>query len=286
MSPGTQSIITTEHWLTISGARTRYLHAGSGPPLILLHGLLGYSFSWRYVIPTLCTQAEIYAPDMPGVGLSDRPANLDCSLHACAMRLLEFMDQAGIRACDIVASSHGGAVGMLAATMAPNRFRSLVLVSPVNPWSTYRKHWIAFLKSPLVTPMLPGMALHVQLFHAFYLRRLFGDPRRIRPGTLEGYSVALRRPGSFEYGLRVLRAWRQDMRELESLLPKIADIPALLIWGDRDAAVDPRSAQPLRKQFRDCRLLMFQGVGHLPYEEVPEEFNRVVSEFLRHRGET
>jgi pimeloyl-ACP methyl ester carboxylesterase len=90
----------------------------------------------------------------------------------------------------------------------------------------------------------------------------------------------MRARSSFEYGLSVIRTWKQDMRNLQSAIPAIADIPALLIWGDRDAAVEPTSAPRLQAQFRNCRLIMLAGVGHLPYEEVPEEFNRAVAAFF------
>jgi pimeloyl-ACP methyl ester carboxylesterase len=67
---------------------------------------------------------------------------------------------------------------------------------------------------------------------------------------------------------------------LETALPKIRDYPTLLIWGTKDRAVDFRSAEPLRKTFRDARLVAFEGVGHLPYEEAPEDFNRALIHFF------
>jgi pimeloyl-ACP methyl ester carboxylesterase len=73
-----------ECWMEIDGARMRYLRAGSGPTLILLHGLLGYSFSWRYTMPALVPYAMVYAPDMLGAGFSNRPAGLDHSLRGTA----------------------------------------------------------------------------------------------------------------------------------------------------------------------------------------------------------
>ena len=63
-------------------------------------------------------------------------------------------------------------------------------------------------------------------------------------------------------------------------MPRIAHIPTLLIWGSLDAAVYPASAAKLKHRFNNCRLVMFEGVGHLPYEEAPEEFIRAVAEFL------
>ena len=62
--------------MDLDGARMRYLRAGSGPALVLLHGLLGYSFSWRYTMPALAPYATVYAPDMMGAGFSDRPGGM------------------------------------------------------------------------------------------------------------------------------------------------------------------------------------------------------------------
>jgi pimeloyl-ACP methyl ester carboxylesterase len=282
ISPGTLQPAHSieDHWITLDGARMRYLRDGLGPDLLLLHGLLGYSFSWRYAIPVLAEHATVHAVDMLGVGFSDRPPGLDGSLRACAERLLRFMDAVGMASCDLLGTSHGGAVAMMAAALAPDRVRRLILVAPVNPWSANGKRIAAFLGSRWIAPVFLRAAPFMRFAHGFFLRRLYGSPGRIRPGTLAGYSAPFSIPGAFAYGLSVLRMWSRDLQELESKLPRIAAIPALLIWGSLDAAVDPASASRLRQQFQDCRLVMFDGVGHLPYEEVPDEFNRAVTEFL------
>jgi len=71
-----------------------------------------------------------------------------------------------------------------------------------------------------------------------------------------------------------------DLADLNSVLPKIRDYPTLLVWGTMDRAVSFSSAEPLRKNFTHARLVAFKGVGHLPYEECPEEFNRALIDFL------
>ena len=78
-----------------------------------------------------------------------------------------------------------------------------------------------------------------------------------------------------------MRYWNSGLHDLESALPRIADYRTLLIWGSRDRAVDPGSAAPLQKAFRHCELVEFEGVGHLPYEEAPNEFNCAVLKFLQ-----
>jgi pimeloyl-ACP methyl ester carboxylesterase len=269
-----------DHWISLNGSRMRYLRSGSGRPLLLLHGLLGYSFSWRYTIPVLAKQAAVYAVDMLGVGFSDRPAGLDCSLRANAERLLLFLDSVGIDDCDLLGTSHGGAVAMMAAALAPERIRRLVLVAPVNPWSKQGKRTAAFLSSRVITPIFLRTAPHLQITHGFLLRRLYGDRRRIRPGTLAGYTAPFAQPGAFHYGLSILRTWSRDLQVLESVLPRISHIPSLLLWGGDDVAVSPASAVRLSEQFASCRIEILHGVGHLPYEETPEQFNQLVADFL------
>jgi pimeloyl-ACP methyl ester carboxylesterase len=281
---GSQSeLAIEEHRINLDntkGARIRYLKAGAGPALLLVHGLLGYSFSWRFCIPALAQHATVYAIDLLGTGFSDRPAKVNYSFKASAQRVLHFMDSIGLASCALLGTSHGGAVAMLAASLAPDRFRKLILVDPVNPWSAHGKRLTAFLSNPLIAVLFSNLTPHLRSVHEFYHRRMFGDAQRIPPDSLEGYRKPMRIPGSYEYALSVARSWNDDLKELESALPRIANIPTLLIWGSKDTAVDPASATQLKKYFRDCRLAIFDGVGHLPYEEAPDEFNRAVIEFL------
>src|SRR4030081_1956541 len=136
-----------ECWMELDGARMRYLRAGSGPALILLHGLLGYSFSWRFIIPELARHFTVYAPDMLGAGFSDRPAGLDHCMGATARRLLRFIGALGVSSFDLLGTSHGGAIAMTAAGGCLDREwalrgRRLVLVAPGNPYSV-RGPWLA-----------------------------------------------------------------------------------------------------------------------------------------------
>src|SRR5262249_10576331 len=104
-----------ECWITIDDVPMRYLRGGSGPALVLLHGLMSYSFSWRFTIPALSQDMTVIAPDMPGAGFSGRSDQLDVSFRASAERLLRFLDAIGVREFDLVGTSHGGAVAIMAA---------------------------------------------------------------------------------------------------------------------------------------------------------------------------
>ncbi len=85
---------------------------------------------------------------------------------------------------------------------------------------------------------------------------------------------------SYEYALEVMRTWRQDMQQLRAALHSIADVRVLLLWGADDQAVSADSGLLLRRVFRDAEYVVLPHVGHLSYEEAPEEFNRRVLHFL------
>jgi pimeloyl-ACP methyl ester carboxylesterase len=274
-----------ECWMELDGARLRYLRAGSGPTLILLHGLLGYSFSWRYTMPALAPYATVYAPDMLGAGFSDRPAGIDHSMRGTAQRLLRFIERLGISSFDLVGTSHGGAVAMFAAAECLTgsvglNLRRLVLVAPVNPYSAHGRRLAPFFGSSFGAALFHSVIARTSFSYPYWHSRMYGDRTRIPPGTLEGYMAPLRKPGLFEHALSIVRTWTRDLRELEATLPKLAGVSTLLMWGSKDSAVYASSAVPLAKYFPHSRLIVFPGIGHLSYEECPEEFNRALIEFL------
>jgi pimeloyl-ACP methyl ester carboxylesterase len=275
--------------MDFEGARMRYLRAGSGRALILLHGLLGYSFSWRFTMPALAPYAAVYAPDMMGAGFSDRPAGLDHSMRGTAQRVLRFVERLGISSFDLLGTSHGGAVAMMAAAECLDRnsgvypglgLRRLVLVAPVNPYSAHGRWLAPFVGSRFGTALFRLTSAHMRFSYPYWHARMYGDRGRIPPGTLEGYMAPLAKPGLFEHALSIVGTWTTDLRDLEATLPKLASIPTLLMWGSRDSAVHASSAAPLAKYFPNSRLIIFPGIGHLPYEECAEEFNRALIEFL------
>jgi len=289
-SPGTAGFgIATdvqieEHWLELAGGNMRYLKAGSGPALILIHGLMGYSFSWRFTIPALAPHATVYAIDNLGAGLSTATEGMDRTVRAIAERVLEFADALGINDFDLLGTSHGGGVAIMVAAICAERkstrLRRLVLVAPVNPWSPHGKRLAPFLGSVFGSLLFRSTIERWRALDYLWLRRLFGDGAKIPPDSLAGYRIPVQKNHGFRHASHIIRNWTADLAELERSLPKIRDYTTLLLWGTKDRAVDFHSAAPLRRNFRDARLVAFEGVGHLPYEEAPEDFNRALIDFL------
>jgi pimeloyl-ACP methyl ester carboxylesterase len=273
-----------EHWLELADGRMRYLKTGSGRALILVHGLLGYSFSWRFTMPALAPHATVYAIDNLGAGLSIAKAGMNCGLRATAERVLQFADAMGIEQFDLLGSSHGGGVAMMAAAICAqrgdSRVRRLILVAPINPWSRHGKQLAPFIGSALGSAIFQNTIARWRSFDYLWLSRMFGDRAKIPPDSLEGYRRPVVENNTLMYGSCVVKSWTADMAALERALPEIRDYRTLLMWGTKDRAVHFKSAEAVRRNFRDARLAVFRGVGHLPYEEAPEEFNRALVGFV------
>jgi pimeloyl-ACP methyl ester carboxylesterase len=274
-----------ECWMDCDGARMRYLRTGSGPPLILLHGLFAYSFSWRYTMPALARYATVYALDMLGAGFSDRPLGIDHSMRGTALRVLKFVEGLGLSSFDLLGTSRGGAVAMCAAAECAERrsgpqLRRLILVCPVNPYSPHGKRLAPFFATHFGAAGFRWAAAHMPFVFHYAHARLYADRGKIPPDSLAGYQAPAGSPDFYDLGLSIVRSWTADLLELERLLPKLRHIPTLLVWGSKDPAVYLSSMEPLARHFANVQKVVFPGIGHLPYEECPDEFNQALIKFL------
>jgi len=282
-----------ELWFSSGKHRMRYVHVAAMdapakplPALVLVHGLLGYTFSWRHNLEFFASHRDVYAIDLLGMGYSDRPetGSADFTMAAAAVRLVEFLRFLGHSRIDLVGTSHGGAVAMMAASLdraSDNPLiRRLVLVAPAHPFMMNARLRLAFFRTAFGRMVLRCVAAHSSVLRRKSIGRMYADDAQITEETRTGYEVNLGDRRSYEYALEVVRTWRDDMRQLKDALPSIAAIPTLLLWGEQDRAVACDSGLLLRESFRNVQYVVLPNVGHLPYEEAPEEFNRIVMDFL------
>jgi len=219
-----------------------------------------------------------FAVDLPGHGESDAPYHLDCSMPAQASRVSALLDLLKLEEVDVVGASWGGAIAMLLAAHH-TKVRSLVLVAPVNPWSSFGAGRIRFLIGGIGSAFLRMVWPVSRPLYGTAMARLYGDSQRMPAGTVEGYRSLIMRSGRVHNILNTLRSWEKDVNALRAEIPKIK-ARSLLIWGTRDGAVDVRSAEALKQRLPQCRLSLIEGAGHLPFEETPEQFNRLVLDFV------
>jgi 4,5:9,10-diseco-3-hydroxy-5,9,17-trioxoandrosta-1(10),2-diene-4-oate hydrolase len=269
-----------EAYAVVNGARVHYQRAGTGRPLLLLHGLVGSAKNWRQNISFLSRDSNVYAVDLCNMGKSDRVPGLDAGLEATADRLAAFMDAVGLEEADIAGHSHGGAVAMMFSARHPHRVRRLILFAPANPFCDLGNQLIRFYQSPFgrwfarQVPWLP------RRLKTTALSRMYGDPSRVSQASLDGYDEGLSVPGTIDHVLQVIHRWVEDMGRLRAALTGLAAKPTLLIWGDRDRAVGLKSARELQRKLPQSRLIVLPGVGHIAFEEMPDVCNQAMRDWL------
>lgn len=270
-----------EEFATVTGHRMRYLTAGAGPPLLLIHGLMGYSFSFTENIAEMGKSSTVYAPDMFNLGWSER-VKVPCSLDAAAEQMLAFMDAVQIPGADVLGSSHGGSVAMKMAFMEPNRVRSMILVSPAHPYANRLKHLTRLISVKGIGESIGWVIRHTpRALWRLMLYRIYSCASRALPGTVEGYGEPIVAEGTTQHALRLVRCWQKDFDDLRRELDTHrSNIPLLFIWGDRDKVVPYRTAKELLKRFPTAQMVTIADAGHVPYEELPDAFNQSVTQFL------
>jgi pimeloyl-ACP methyl ester carboxylesterase len=267
-------------FVDVAGTRVHYLHAGTGKPIVLIHGLVGSSEDWSNNIDTLAREASVYAVDLVNMGKSQLIGELDAGLSATANRIIAIMDAANFAEADIVAHSHGGAVALMLAALHPRRVRRLVLFAPANPYSRssdvmvriYSTRW-----GGLLAWMLPYLPAPIQ---RIALGSIYGGPDRVLDKCLQEIVVGLRNPATLRHVLCVIRCWCAEMVKLEAAIRRLKRFPVLLVWGDRDCTVSVTSAIQLKRKLRASELIVISGYGHSVFEENPDESNRIMLEWL------
>lgn len=267
-------------FVDVVGTRVHYLHAGSGPPMLLIHGLVGSSSNWRNNIAALASHASVYAIDLVNMGKSARVEGLDASLKATAARIAAIMDALDVGDLDIVGHSHGGALALTFAAMYPTRVRRLILFAPANPYSrssdmmvrVYSTRWGVVLGRML--PYLPSP------FQRLALGEMYGGPDRVPDSCLQEIVAGLRSPGTLPHVLSIIRGWYGEMVRLKQTLSRVARVPTLLVWGSNDCTVSLSSGLRLKRKLRGAQLIVVRGAGHTVFEERPEEANRIMLSWL------
>jgi pimeloyl-ACP methyl ester carboxylesterase len=288
-------ILGEERWAPFAGGhRMRYLYLkaqrpSDKPPVVFIHGLLGYSFSWRFNLEEFSRERDVYAIDLLGIGDSDRPPReaFSFSLPESARRVLDWIRELGLTDIDLIGTSHGGAVSMWMAVFdrqqKTNSIGRLVLVAPANPISKTGRKRIMLFNTAFGEWLLRNTG-GIKRIKDLSLERMYGNRKLLTQATRDGYARILVHPLTIDYALGIIKTWHADMRDLLIQLPHIADIPTLMIWGERDITVPTRTAAELIKHFRRASLVILPRSGHLPYEEDPGLFNPTVLGWLDQSG--
>lgn len=240
--------------------------------------MMAYSFSWSENLTHFAKSHCVFAPDLLNMGFSDR-APTDASLGGHVAEIIAFMDAARIARASFVGSSQSGSVALLLAARHPERVDRIIAADPAVPETERNRAMIWLFHSSLGRTFAPLLRYGPRLGMWLALAHLYCRPSRILRGTASGYLKAFRIPGTIAHLLRMVSTWKQDFAELAREIP-LVKARVLLVWGGCDRVVPLAAGRRLTEQLPHADLVVIPGAGHLPYEEYPEEFNRIVSEWL------
>jgi len=270
-------------WFTrVNGARIHYQEAGDekAPPIILIHGFISSNVIWSHVLMPLAQAGfRAIAPDLPGYGYSDKPADAEYTIAEQARAVIGLMDRLQIEKAGMVGTSYGGAVAATIALDYPERVEKLVLVGAVSNDDAKRK----FLLRVSCLPLVGDIATPLFLGSRWILRKRMTDMYRRMAKPINEEMVASRHhlletANAHRAMIRTARRWSANRIEREASLIRQ---PTLLVWGDQDTHIPIENAIKLRNTIPNASLIVFRNCGHLPPAECPEKFVEVVADFCK-----
>jgi pimeloyl-ACP methyl ester carboxylesterase len=270
--------------LILHGHPIAYRQAGSGPVVVLIHGITSDSGTWRRVMPYLARRFTVVAPDLFGHGASAKPKG-DYSLGAHASALRDLLVALGHDRATFVGHSLGGGIAMQLSYQFPERCERLVLVD-----SGGLGRDVSVL---LRAATLPGSELVLPLLVASRLLdvgRLAGNVLRrlgLRAGTdieeiARGHATLSDggARGAFVHTLRSVVDPGGQRVNASNRLYLTKHLPLLLMWGEHDSLIPAAHGRATQEQVPDSRLELFADSGHFPQLDEPERFLDVLIDFI------
>jgi pimeloyl-ACP methyl ester carboxylesterase len=270
--------------LALHGHRVAYRQAGSGPVVVLVHGITSNSATWQRVMPYLARRFTVIAPDLLGHGESAKPKG-DYSLGAYASGLRDLLVALGHDRATFVGHSLGGGIAMQLAYQFPERCERLVLVD-----SGGLGRDVSLL---LRSATLPGSEFVLPLLAATRLlnvgRATGGLLSRLglRAGTdieeiARGHATLAdsETRGAFVQTLRSVVEPGGQRVDASDRLYLAGHIPFLLIWGEHDSIIPVAHGLRAHRQVAGSHLEVFANSGHFPQLDEPEKFLDVLIDFM------
>jgi haloalkane dehalogenase len=276
-----ERLFPVEHrFLDLQGTPIHYISEGSGETLLFLHGNPAWSFLYRKMIAALSPDFRCVALDFPGYGMSGVPAGYSFTPREHSLVLEAFVEQLGLAGFTMMVQDWGGPIGLGFASRRPDLVRRLI-IGNTFAWpldDLLRIRVFSWIMGGPIGRTLTRWFNFVPRF--FFLRGFAVRPKR---EILDLYMEPWRDPHRREaavVGPRQLIAAAPFLAEVEAGLAKLAEKPALIVWGMRDFAFDQKERTRFEKAFPRHRTVLFDDASHFLQEDRGERIAVHVRQFL------
>ncbi|GIN19863.1 alpha/beta fold hydrolase [Siminovitchia fordii] len=243
--------------------------------IVLLHGFLSSSFSFRMLVPYLSKDFRVLSVDLPPFGYSDKTKKFYYSYKNIAATVLQLLEEIDIERFSVAGHSMGGQIALNMMLQSPEKIDKGILLSSSGYYARAKRHHI--LASYL--PFFPVYVKHYlgKTGVVGNLRSVVYDQSLIDKTMIEGYAKQFESTEIFPALARLLRHREGDLPEksLQSI-----ETPCLLIWGENDKIVPVNIGKRLSIDLPHAQLVVFKETGHLVPEERPKEVYEEISSFI------
>lgn len=254
--------------ISIYGQKIHYIEAGSGPNLILLHGLGGSSQVWQFNIGPLAEKYHVFVPDQIGFGKSDKPL-VNYRIRTYVDFLDQFCKQLKIERPTLIGNSMGGWIAAIYAATYPDRVDKLVLAdaagyAPPKDFDTRA----FFGLNPTTREEMKLLSAKVFYNKAFLSDAAIDQAMAARLGAGDGYTIK-----------SITESIIRGEDYLDNIVTKIKS-PTLIVWGREDGLVPLSEGERFHKDIAGSTMIVFDQCAHVPNIEKAGEFNAAVIKFL------
>jgi pimeloyl-ACP methyl ester carboxylesterase len=266
----------------VDGVKLAYLTAGQGPAILLLHGYAETSRMWRPLIPPLADRFRVVAPDLPGIGDSDIPAD-GLDMTRAAVRIHELVKSLGIQKAVVVGHDIGLMVAYAYAAQFPSETEKLVLMDAFLPGV---EGWEAIYNNPAIWHFRFNGATAEALVKGrerIYFEHFWNDfaadrTKSIPEADRRAYASAYARPGRMRAGWAYFVSFQQAAQDFARLSATKLTMPVLSIGGEK------ANGDALGKQVKlvaeNASSVVLPNTGHWIMEERPQDTRIALMRFL------
>lgn len=254
-----------------------HLRAGTGKPLLLIHGLGGSARSWSTIWTALAERRQVIAVDLPGFG-DTPPLAGETSIRTLCDAVTAFIDAQGLRGVDAVGSSMGARL-VLELARRGGVLGSVVSLDPGGFWRGWERHaffssiWLSIRAVRALQPLMPAIA-HNTLARTMLLAQFSRRPWALKPAVVLDEMRSFARGPAFDELLHRLAYGDEQQGAPRGSI----GAPVVIGWGCNDKVCFPSQAQRALQLFPDARLHWFDRCGHFPHWDAPEETVRLILE--------
>src|ERR1700730_15261793 len=266
----------------VDGAKLHYMTAGHGTALILLHGYAETSLMWKPIIPVLAERFTVIAPDLPGIGDSDIPAD-GLDMKNAAVRIHDLAKSLGVQKAEVVGHDIGLMVAYAYAAQFPSEVTKLVLMDAFLPgvegWeAAYNNPHIWHFRFNGPTPEALVQGRERTYFDYFWKDFAADKTHSIPEADRKAYAAAYARPGRMHAGWEYFVSFLQAAKDFAQLSQTKLTMPVLPIGGDK--SLGEALGQQAKLVATDATVIVLKDTGHWVLEERPKETTEALQKFL------